>query len=115
MRALLAIIFLLSAQPAFAGEFQDQHGQWFRSLDPDPSWFEKPLLWEPRVHYRTENEVFALCEMATRKAAQKGCAIPSGPFIEIYLIEELPADFRENLLRHELAHAHGWPASHPEN
>ena len=112
MRALLAIIFLLTAQPVFAGEYQDNHGQWWKTIDPDESWFSKPLLWKPRVRYLPEAHVYRVCEMATKLAKQAGCAIPLGTFIDIFIIKELPKTYRDNVLRHEMAHAHGWGADH---
>ena len=116
MRLILALLVALTTwaatqTAAVAGSFKDWDGNLYTIDEPSYRWLAMP---GPKPVVRALPRFFAVerCRLVTGKADTFGCAKVGPNSCEITIIDELPAQFRAAVLKHELAHCNGWGADH---
>lgn len=113
-KVLTLLLALLAPSLAQAATFKDQRGQWWNLPTPPAQIFDRPYAGKISTNLMSEAEIVEVCSTATGKAEPFGCSFPGPAYCYIYVSSDLPQKFRKAVEHHELAHCHGWPASHPE-
>lgn len=99
---------------AHAGEYQDQHGEWWDLRGPPPRYFDKPYEGTISRNFLPEREIDRMCSGAVGHYERFGCAFVSPFRCNIYISSDLPRVFRNAVHYHEVAHCFGWPMHHPQ-
>ena len=114
MRIIAVIAFTLAASlAASAAIIADTDGTTSYVVTPPQRYLDAPYEWEIRVNSLPRIEVFEECFYGSGKPEQIGCARPWPKACDIYISNDLPEETHKIVLRHELAHCHGWPGNHP--
>lgn len=116
MRALLVLVALLVAFPAFAGK-------------NDPEWnpparYDHAYTGKLTVRYLPQRLVVGACESLFKKykvkaktsMTQRGCAATTSKASCTVIVVDKPfkGATPKAVLRHELGHCNGWKAHHPD-
>lgn len=113
MRLLLAAILISLPVSAKAEVFSDENGKLWALTMPSPHWFARPAPDRIVVDLLPKENVAESCRWLTGKAGEFGCTMLVPHLCTIRVAKELPQEFRDAVVHHELAHCHGWPGDHP--
>ena len=113
-KKLTLVFALLAPSFALAEPFEDQRGNWWDLPMPPARIFDRPYTGKLTVFKLEESNLTRICSALVDKAEPFGCSIPGPTTCTIYVSADLPKKFRKAVERHELAHCHGWPETHPE-
>lgn len=108
MRALPLVLLLLSS-PAMAGK-------------TDPTWnpparFDHAFAGQVTIHRLPQMTIVDVCAnlIGKRSFIQHGCSRLEGNLCTVWIVNKTYMDATpEAVLRHEIGHCNGWPASHPD-
>lgn len=102
----------LIAHPALAAGDCEEVGVKTPPARFDPLWPEKPI----RYHLTPRADIQDVCKRYVPvRGALDGCAMIGPNHCDIYLDKDLAYSQKFwCLVRHEVAHCKGWPASHPD-
>ena len=84
-------------------------------ISPPAHWFDKPRPEILNIRLQSRADVYEVCQRATGKADQFGCAIVWPDKCDVYIADDLPQMLRDQVQIHEVGHCHGWPGNHPVN
>lgn len=109
----LSLFIFMSVANSSAGVFEMPDGTRWMTFDPPEKWFDVPYEGEIRIKIYEADHLKEVCSMLAGTEILHGCAQRWPYFCMIWVSAALPPDFQENIIRHEKAHCHGWPNTHP--
>ena len=114
MRKFLLILACVSLPfSASAGQYQDEAGMWWTTIDPPEKWLSEPYFGTIEVTVLPKAQLAEKCFQLVNQAEPHGCADLGYLDCIIYISADLPPPMWTNIYEHELAHCHGWPSDHP--
>jgi hypothetical protein len=98
---------------AIAATFTLPDGTKLTVLDPPDEWLNKRFDGYIEYSALEPDHLARTCSALVGKYEPWGCALLSGGYCQVIYNKDLPAEVLEALIRHEVAHCHGWPRYHP--
>lgn len=116
MRLVYVLVAALFVSPAgYAGDtFAFDYNGWQQVIMPPDHWFDRPLIAPVSIFPVDAETTVSDCGFLGVKFETLACAsVIDGYYCRITINQELPANAYAAVLRHEMAHCHGWSANHP--
>lgn len=106
----LLVALILSALLLLTDLLGPAHGS-YRATIPPPQ-YDRPFRGQVVVHRRHHYGALVACSKRGLRSSD-GCAWVERGVCNIVVSTDHPADVQASVVRHEIGHCNGWPASHP--